>query len=940
MNKCSYDAGTKPVQIDNVRLLWGLSELPRRDRVRRLHVNDIWAKRSDDSGAFHPLICHLIDVAEVARAMLDSVVSPATLAWLAEELGVKEAALKAWVVWFAGMHDIGKANESFYRRDPGQSAFLPHATVSSGILLSKLPESPFSLDELVARRISAAIGGHHGIIPLEYEIQGKYLHADRRTWRRVWPELIKRFTGYYSVPDKRPVAIDNARALWLAGFISVVDWIGSNTQFFPFAIQPGTSAAELDLDAYRERSRESARVALRELGWLAVPSTTAPMSFQALFPFIAEPNNLQQTAIEIAEELDRPGLVIIEAPMGEGKTEAALYLADRANVRWGMRGAYVALPTMATSNQMFDRVCRFLDHRYREFVQVQLQHGQAALSDEVEALRKNFGDFLSFTDEITVQEGEAGTDEDRQGSAIASSWFAGRKQALLAPFGVGTIDQLLLSVLPIKHYFVRLFGVSNKTIILDEVHAYDAYMTTLIERLLGWLAAMNCHVILLSATLPAEKRARLLAAYRNSATGDVALPTEEDAVYPRISWVSGERSGSRTVVASERGRKRLGIHWLELNASEPDDDLAERLDLALRNGGCAAVICNTVRRAQEVFGALERSGHFPGEELGLFHAQFLVKDRRTIEKQCLDEFGKESTRRPARKVLVATQVIEQSLDLDFDLMVTEIAPIDLLLQRSGRLHRHKRDSRPPGLESPELWIIAPTFEGSIPVFGRGNEYVYFPRILLDTWRVLRDRPFVDIPEDVAGLIAAVYGGESPPLDNDPELDAVLASTFDRMSERIRNDARQAEFMEIKAPSFTDELGLIAPINRDDEDADVNPKARAATRLGDPSVSVVFFYGTLKRARFEKDGPEFDLTKPDREVAKLCLMNSASVSRWEIVNDLIWESPPTPWKENSFLRTMRALSLDEETGEGGGFGRSWTITVNGRLGIQIAKTEGA
>ena len=390
--------------------------------------------------------------------------------------------------------------------------------------------------------------------------------------------------------------------------------------------------------------------------------------------------------------------------MGEGKTEAAMYLADRFAARLGQRGCYFALPTQATSNQMFTRVREFLKGRYPDnIVNLQLLHGHAALNAEFQTLLQS----ADAEPECVCEDNDL---HDHRPGVIAAEWFTYRKRGLLAPFGVGTIDQALLAVLQTRHVFVRLFGLAHKTVIIDEVHAYDAYMTTLLERLLEWLAALGSSVVLLSATLPKARRDALASAYVKGLGGNIALPPDDR--YPRLTWVGQADSGSRHVETSERSSRKLSLQWID-GAVPKDGDafpLGERLRVALEAGGCAAVICNTVTQAQKVYLALKE--YFVGNAddgapiLDLLHARFLFKDRDERERRCLVRFGKpgalvdfgdkdlREVRRPNRAVLVATQVIEQSLDLDFDLMVSDHAPVDLILQRAGRLHRHPRADRP------------------------------------------------------------------------------------------------------------------------------------------------------------------------------------------------------------------------------------------------------
>jgi CRISPR-associated endonuclease/helicase Cas3 len=326
----------------------------------------------------------------------------------------------------------------------------------------------------------------------------------------------------------------------------------------------------------------------------------------------------------------------------------------------------------------------------------------------------------------------------------AQSWFAAKKRPLLAPFGVGTIDQSLLSVLQTKHWFVRLFGLSGKVVIFDEVHAYDAYMSTILERVLHWLAEVDCTVILLSATLPEAKRKAFAKAYSGRDDGEYKR-------YPRITlarprhYPNAETDSSPVCaeIAMEEPRA-VGLRFAMTDLPTLTATLSEQLT----HGGCAAVISNTVNRSIEVYEHLR--DNLKDTECSLFHARTLQMWRREREEEVLRKFGKRDPQekdsdgyfinpdRPPRAVLVATQVIEQSLDLDFDLMISEIAPIDLLLQRSGRLHRHPRQ-RPAGLEKAQLIVLCDGEAAGPPPesFGKSIEFVYDRYVLLRTWLAVR-----------------------------------------------------------------------------------------------------------------------------------------------------------------------------------------------------------
>ena len=317
------------------------------------------------------------------------------------------------------------------------------------------------------------------------------------------------------------------------------------------------------------------------------------------------------------------------------------------------------MPTMATSNQMFIRISSFLSKRYpQQLVNIQLAHSQAQWNESFQSLNMD----------------SIGFDIQEQQGVFALSWFLPKKKTLLAPFGVGTVDQVLMSVLKSKHFFLRLFGLAHKVIIFDEVHAYDLYMSTLFLRLLEWLKQMDCSVIVLSATLPQLLKEKMVNIYTNG------QKSFSGKAYPCLTIAQ-----SNEVTIRQPSFMVTQEYHLDKTGYNPKNLIAY-LQEKLSAGGNAVVICNTVNRAQQVYQALKNSDVInwsqDDEYLILFHARFPYLWREDIEKQVMKLYSKDG-RRPKKTILVATQVVEQSLDLDFDVMVTDLAPIDLLIQRAG-----------------------------------------------------------------------------------------------------------------------------------------------------------------------------------------------------------------------------------------------------------------
>ena len=628
--------------------------------------------------------------------------------------------------------------------------------------------------------------------------------------------------------------------------------------------------------------------------------------------------------------------------MGDGKTEAAWYVADRTTAALGQAGAYVALPTMATSNQMFDRVAGFLAHRFPdEPVNTQLLHGHAALSADFRALREEGRRYLS---ELAIP-GDAGDAPSDAPGVLAASWFTSRKRGLLAPYGVGTVDQALRSVLQTRHFFVRLHGLAGKTVVLDEVHAYDAYMSTLLERLIAWLAAMGSTVVLLSATLPLARRERLVRAYldgidtaatvSDAATSAIASDGGTTAPapvpYPAVTTAIGGAVATVAVEASDRGRKELALVW-RADGGATAERLGPDLRAALIDGGCAAVVCNTVGAAQRLYEGL--TAWFADDELLLFHARFRYEERERIEQEVLEKFGKPGTgERPRRCVLVATQVVEQSLDLDFDLIVTELAPVDLVLQRAGRLHRHEREgalARPAGLRTPVLWIAGPEEADRLPDFPRADTWVYAEHVLLRSWLALRDQAAIRIPEEIPGLVEAVYDDDRPcPEDPDTALGERWEATKTALLATRSRDEGKAAGNAIPGPAEpVDALLGFWNQQLDEDDSTLHPTLQALTRLGDPSVTTV----VLRPEEVADYRPRATVT-PER--AEALLRRSVRIGQRGVTQALIAAATPASWAKNALVRHCRLVELDDADAAIVGGRR---LRLDPKLGVVVERPE--
>lgn len=702
----------------------------------------IWAKSGETVG--HSLLAHLLDVAAVTETLL-SIEPESTLCWAAREMGLETTQVARWVAAVAGLHDFGKGIPGFQAKWPqgmqadlAQGLAFPSSAcgrdrhdLATAALLGKSMQGLAVAEAGWLRHAVQAVSAHHGYHFLPAEVaQGKPLNEPVE-WAQAREEILQ---SYWQIlaPEGFPTHDELSLPVvnWLAGLTSAADWIASNPEWFALG-QRGIDA----LASYYQNSCRLARIALTQIGWHAYrPLLTQELDTDVLLARIVGRPKLTARFLQLAGDrllqgVRGPALLLVEAPMGEGKTELAFLAHLRLQAANGHRGLYVALPTQATGNAMFKRTLTFLEQFTSGPLDIQLVHGGATMNEDVRHLR--------------------GIDHSLKESLSASAWFAQRKRPLLSAYGVGTVDQALFAALNVKHHFVRLWGLGNRVVVLDEVHAYDTYTSGLIAALLRWLRALDCSVVLMSATLPLARRGELLRAW------GVAEDTVPELAYPRL--LLADQSGVRGESFGFRELESIQLAGL----GESLDALAETATDLLAGGGCGAVIVNTVDRAQKLYAALHQR---LGDEvlLILFHARFPADQRGEIERKVLALFGAEGER-PMRALLIATQVAEQSLDIDFDFMLSDLAPVDLLLQRAGRLHRHVR-KRPARHAQACLWVAGLESDEQPELKETAWGYVYDAYILLRTWALLRREQRLTLPGDIDRLVQAVYG--DTPLADD------------------------------------------------------------------------------------------------------------------------------------------------------------------------------
>ncbi len=884
---------------------------------------------TEDMPGWLPLSVHLSDSAFVAQNLWND--------WLPD--GVKKiigqgvsgpASAEQIFMFLAAAHDLGKATPVFQAKRvwPPSGDLDEHL---DRLLSTSLPTKPYQkftravktphalasqmlLEKAGCNRnVASIIGAHHGK-PQDNNTVGSggidayslnyHLGAEgRNKWEDVQSELINFACELAGVASLKDLPKPNMSSqVLLCGLLIMADWIASNEGLFPYL-----GLAE-NPDSVNTENRQNTAWPLLALPypWEAGNAWMGGNLYEERFPFISQPNTLQELVTQTVELLDKPGIVIIEAPMGKGKTEAALACAEIAADKQKCGGLFFALPTQATTDGMFARLLDWVNCLDDDGAHsIKLFHGKAQFNDDIQALK---------------YEGNANIEADEQPGAFVHEWFEGQKKSMLADFVVGTIDQLLLSALKQKHVMLRHLGLAGKVVIIDECHAYDAYMSQYLIRALNWLGAYQIPVIVLSATLPVQKRQDLVSAYLNEDTApklnsdplgkgrknqksEQAPEWFENRAYPLITYTEN-RSVHQKSVSGDGTCLEVAINHIS------DENLAEKINELLTGDGCAGVVVNTVKRAQEI--ARNLRDVFGDETVCLLHSRFLVQDRGEKEKLLLKELGRpgNNTARPTRRIVVGTQVLEQSLDIDFDVLFSDICPMDLLLQRMGRLHRHRRN-RPDKLGKPRFFIMGCNNDG----FEAGSEAVYGKYLLMRTKALLPS--IIKLPQHIPDLVQEVYDDSkifNAELPGYPEAKAKHLALINDKEKRAK-DFRIGPLWPGTAQNLVGWL-----------DTDLSEQqGEAAVRDTDTSIEVLLVQekaaGSVHFLPWAEGGREISLSEPPESgLAKLLArqrlrlprvlcapwMIGRTISELEQINSEKFKE----WQNSVWLKGELVLAMDE------------------------------
>lgn len=883
------------------------------------------AKSDRESGNdWLPFWMHSFDTAGIMEKLAQKRLPESISDYLCAECGGREK-LFSTLKFCALVHDIGKLTIVFQSRiydavdfspfadcvelpkssSLGNASDTPHALASEAILL-----------KLGCREGVASIAGaHHGrpsaladvcdqisgactAVENFYGKRGKYRQLFESLWKE-WIDFSLECAGFSELSDLPDMAVP--AQVVISGMLITADWIASNTTYFPLI----SADEQGQFSDYPERTE----AAWNKIHFTDIWNSTARFglddeAFKERFGFL--PNPTQADIISTATDAESSGIYIIEAPMGLGKTEAALALSEILAARAGAGGMFFGMPTQATSNGIFPRLEKWaggLAEDEQTLLAIKLAHGNAALNEDYREL---------FT-------GHSNLNIESDSGLIVHDWFSGRKQTLLSDFVIGTVDQLLMAALKQKHVMLKHFGLSGKVVVVDECHAYDAYMSQYLDMAIKWLGIYKVPVIILSATLPEKRRAELIEAYTDSekhrakhTEAHVDKTTADEAwkhslAYPLLTYTENN-AVKQKALAFDGENKEVSVRRIIR------DEVAATAGYAVERGGCVGVIVNTVRKAQEI--AAELQSAFPKAEVIIMHAQFIMTDRAKREEQILKRVGKHSTPESRRGlIIVGTQVLEQSLDLDFDLMITELCPMDLLLQRTGRLHRHNR-VRPQGLETASCFVLDETDDS----FDSGSAAIYGEWLLMRTRALLPNK--LTIPSDIPLLVQRVYDENDDRMLG--ELTEGMESAQEEYVKKTKKKERNACNWLIGKPSERKGKSLDGwldnAIGLSSEQA-----GERAVRDGDPSIDVIALMrdaeGQIHTVSDECERVIPADRPPSREEALLIARQKLRLPgffgrRWNIDSTITQLESETKsnfsaWQDSALLKEEVVLLFDED-----------------------------
>lgn len=669
-------------------------------------IPNLWGKKKayGDKLYWLPLLTHLNDTQAIIKYLYENYLSQ-------NQRNI--IALPSSLIGTLGfLHDFGKITPAFQlKQSRPYNAALDQAILAkldSLSLPSKLPladKSPHNFSGAYLLRstcFAGIVASHHGTTPTKRELLLQQVFKSNygdETWTNLRQEFLAIAVKDLTSKEKDMLyhaSLSQDQQILLLGLVMMADWLASNETYFPL-IPIDDSYQDID---EKKRIKIGLSRWSKETKWQPQTDFDIDTYFKDHFNF--KPHALQKEMLETIKAIKKPGLILIEAPMGTGKTETALTASEILSAKCHTNGIFYGLPTQATSNAMLPRLASWLTAE-------QGKHGLKLMHSKANSVK-------------------AYQDLDKNNNIFINQWY-NHKLGSLEHFTIGTIDQLLQMSLSQRHLAFKHLAFSGKTVIIDEVHTYDAYMQSYLQKTLKWLGEYNVPVIALSATLTHKIRQNLVSSYLQR---DVELPT--NLAYPLLTYTENSIVKQQSNFAKSQSKKVI----IKSFTKDEPQEIAQKADNLIAQGGICGIIVNSIARAQDIAKDVKAPKI-------LLHSSFLAQNRSCIEEQIL----KTIKSRPKKLVIIGTQVLEQSLDLDFDVLITDAAPMDLLLQRIGRLWRHNR-KRANSFTKPVCYVDTNRKSKAYQT----DCFLYSNYLINHTVKLLPDK--IILPTDIPLLIEKTY----------------------------------------------------------------------------------------------------------------------------------------------------------------------------------------
>ncbi|MER5852967.1 CRISPR-associated endonuclease Cas3'' [Streptomyces sp. NPDC002012] len=931
-----------------------------------------WGKFDAATLTAYPLLFHTIDVGAVAAVLWDRFLTQSQRATITAGFSASQEQACSLVAFLAALHDIGKLIPHFQCCEPsarlrlgdelladmGPVVHVSHARASMHTGLVLLRELGFVLEgnDSPAVRAAQCLGGHHGrFLQVDVDQAASAQRGEATLGGPVWQDLRRRYVRLlwrlFGV-EKAPERMSAEVAVLVTGLVMAADRLASQRRFWlPNAHTPAFGANEHYSHARQQAQEEVERAGIARFALDTVPFTIAHPGLEKLNALQA--SVLQQLPARVAER--GSGIAVVTDAMGAGKSVTALEMARIFNEHCGTQGVMWLQPATAAADQTYEVLDRYVRAHRPESAPVMLVHNHSWLNESYtdQALAVADASVLDGPRDALSDDEDAAEADEREagpGPAGPDAWLRGWDNALLAQYTVATVDQAQMAVLPVRNSALRLLAMSGKTVVVDEAHALSPFSQVQLQRLLNWLGSLRCPVVLLSATMPASTTTRLVRAYLSGAghrglDGTSFAPAYPGWLFADAATATGHRMNEAAQDqhrAAQRRKariqvrpvtyRRLGEADRSIGEGERLAVLAEALQPVISSGGCAAVACATVADAQDSYQYLRRHWTGPAVDLVLLHARVPGRRREAALRDIRHRLGPTGPR-PERLIVITTSLLDTSLDIDVDLMVSDLASVARLLQRLGRLgrftHLWDKGGRRPSWwnmeDGPCLTVLEPVNTRGTTSLPPGWNKVEPALTLHDTARLLpalEKEPLV-VPDDIQHLVEQIHGTTSAFAHETARLQQMLAAHHARTSRE----------------QYLSAVHLAPPPNRVSSLADLHRQylttAQAATRLGVLPRRLLPCYRT-ESGTLTLD-PAGQNPLPDQEHLsprhiRTILEHTLPVPAAWVARAAAHHQPPASWQQHALLANTVLLPTDPaHRKDEHRFGQHW-LRIDDELGL--------